>query len=262
MHAHEVYVAKFGEVTGGTQAQYFLNGNAPAGCDDQPGQLDFCVWAIRTPGADLVVDAGFTSAVASRRDRPHFREPSAAIALLGIDVCAVSHVILSHFHYDHTGDLDPFTSARIVAQENEMRFWTGRHAWRPQFRRLVESHDIERIIRLNLDGRVDLVDGVREIVPGVTVHRVGGHTPGTQIVTVETALGVVVLASDSSHLQAHVRTGLAANLLTDLTEMYDAFDTINSLASSPDLVIPGHDPEVLRRFKAVPGLDGIAARIA
>jgi glyoxylase-like metal-dependent hydrolase (beta-lactamase superfamily II) len=262
MHAHEVYVAKFGEVTGGTQAQYFLNRNAPAGCDDQPGQLDFCVWVIRTPGADIVVDAGFTSSVAKRRGRPHFREPSEAVALLGVDVPRVSHVILSHFHYDHTGDLDPFTSARVVAQEAEMRFWTGRHAWRPEFRRLAESEDIERLVRLNLDGRVDLVNGAREVVPGVKTHRVGGHTPGTQIVSVETAQGVVVLASDSSHLQAHVETGMPANLLTDLPEMYDAFDTINSLASSPDLVIPGHDPEVLRRFKALPGLEGIAARIA
>lgn len=262
MQSHEVFVVKFGEVKSGKKSQYFLNHNGPAGCDDQPGQLDFCVWVVRTADADIVVDVGFTSRVAKRRDRPHFREPSEAVALLGVDVTKVSYVILSHLHYDHSGDLDPFTSARVVVQEDELRFWTGRHAWRPEFRRLVESEDLERVVRLNLEGRVDLVSGTVEIVPGVAVHQVGGHTPGTQIVTVETARGTVVLASDSSHLQSHAATGMPANLVTDLPAMYDAFETINLLASSPDLVIPGHDPEVLERFDAVPSLQGIAARIA
>jgi hypothetical protein len=33
--------------------------------------------------------------------------------------------------------------------------------------------------------------------------------------------------------------------------MYSAFDTIRALASSQDLVLPGHDPLVLERLKRV-----------
>lgn len=263
MLAHEVYAAKFAEARpDGTEAQYFFNGHAPADCDSRAAQLDFSVWLIRTPQADIVVDAGFTSVTAKRRDRPHFREPTEALAFLGVEPARVPFVILTHFHYDHVGDLAPFTSARFVVQEEEMRFWTGRHASRHEFRRLVEPEDIERLVGLSLDGRVMFIDGSREIVPGVTVHRVGGHTPGMQIVTVDTARGRVVLASDSSHLDAHVQCGMPANLVTDLPAMYDAFDTINELADSPDLVISGHDPRTLQRFEAVAGLDGIAVRIA
>ncbi|MGI8913442.1 MAG: hypothetical protein ACR2JY_06595 [Chloroflexota bacterium] len=44
--------------------------------------------------------------------------------------------------------------------------------------------------------------------------------------------------------------------------MYDAFETVRSLAGSPDHIIPGHDPLVLARYPAAPGLAGIAARLA
>ena len=41
------------------------------------------------------------------------------------------------------------------------------------------------------------------------------------------------------------------NTLHDLPGMYRAFDTIRELASSPELVLPGHDPLVLERLKKV-----------
>ena len=44
--------------------------------------------------------------------------------------------------------------------------------------------------------------------------------------------------------------------------MYYAFETIRTLADSPDHVIPGHDPLVLTRYPAVTGLEGIAAKLA
>ena len=51
-------------------------------------------------------------------------------------------------------------------------------------------------------------------------------------------------------------------LIDHLPSMYHAFDLAYELASSRDLVIPGHDPQVLKRFPAVPGMAGNAVRIA
>jgi hypothetical protein len=45
--------------------------------------------------------------------------------------------------------------------------------------------------------------------------------------------------------------------------MYGAFDRIGELADAEELIIPGHDPAVLRRFPAaMPGLAGLAVRVA
>jgi hypothetical protein len=37
-------------------------------------------------------------------------------------------------------------------------------------------------------------------------------------------------------------------LITNLPEMFSAFDTIRGLSSGPNLWLPGHDPAVLQRF--------------
>lgn len=257
---HQLYALKFAEVRQGSMAQYFLN--PPASCADQPGHMDFMLWVIRTGSGDVVVDAGFTAEVARRRGRPHFRAPSEALRLLGVDPATVGHVILTHFHFDHCGDLTPFETADFYAQAAEMAFWTSPIAARGDFRRLVEPADIEALVRLNLDGRLVQVVGDREVVPGVSVHHVGGHTPGMQVVSVETGRGTAVLASDASHLLGHIHGDSPARFVTDLPQMYRAFDRIRALASDPDLIVPGHDAQVFERYEPVDGLAGIAVRIA
>jgi len=91
------------------------------------------------------------------------------------------------------------------------------------------------------------------------VHRVGGHTAGLQIVTVETARGTVVLTSDASHFYRNVETRQPVQIITSLPEMLAAFETIHALAGAPELIVAGHDPEVADRFSPVePGIIRIA----
>lgn len=257
---HQVYAVKFAEVRQGKMAQYFLT--PPASCGDEAAHLDFMLWVIRGPFGDLVVDTGFTAEVARRRGRPHFREPTDGLRLLGVEPAEVRHVILTHLHFDHAGDLGSYGAASFYVQAAEVAFWTSSTAARGEFRRLVEPEDLEALVRLNLDGRVVQVTGDREVVPGVSVHLVGGHTAGMQIVSVETAAGTVVLASDASHLFAHVHEDSPAKFVTDLPQMYHAFDTIRSLASAPELIVPGHDAQVFSCHDPVDGLTGVVVRIA
>lgn len=259
-HAHEVYAVKFAEHPGGTRGEYF-HGSA-AEPRDAAAPLDYFVWLVRTPQADIVVDAGFTPETAEKRRRVYHRRPSEALARLGTDCAAVPWVVLSHFHYDHVGELDAFPGARFVVQAAEMEFWTGRFASRREFRRLIEEEDVVRLVKLGLAGRLRFADGTEELVPGVRVHLVGGHTAGTQVVSVATARGTVVLAADASHLYGNVCEDAPFAIHTDLAGMYGAFDVIHGLAGSPELIVPGHDPEVLRRFDPVPGTDGTAVRVA
>lgn len=257
---HEVYAVKFGQHTGGKRADYFYGTAAEP--LEKPTRLDYFVWLIKSPGQDVVVDAGFTAETAARRGREHWYTPSEALSRLDTDCAAVPYVILSHFHYDHVGDTEAFSGARFVVQAREMAFWTGRYAARHEFRRLVEREDIQRLVGYGLDGRLLFVDGEHEVVPGVRVHHVGGHTAGLQIVSVQTGRGTVVLATDASHLYGNIENDAPFGVITELPAMYDTFDRINGLAGSPDLVVPGHDPDVLTRFDPVDGLGGRAVRIA
>ncbi len=222
---------------------------------DAPMAMDYFVWALSNGAHTVVVDLGFTEAVSARRGRQFLRCPSRGLAEIGVDCRRVEHVIVSHFHWDHVGNHALFPRATFYVQDDEMAFYTGRHAAMPAFRRSVEVDDVLALVRLNYEGRVVFVDGEREIVPGLSVHRVGGHTAGMQIVTAAHARGRAVVASDASHYYRNLDERLPFNTLHDLPGTYRAFDRIRELAGGADLVIPGHDPLVLERLTRV--ADGV-----
>jgi glyoxylase-like metal-dependent hydrolase (beta-lactamase superfamily II) len=216
-----------------------------------PMAMDYFVWALTNGSETVVVDLGFTEPVGTRRGRQFLRCPSKGLAEIGVEAAAVKHVILSHMHYDHVGNYDLFPNATFYLQDSEMAFYTGRHASLGAFRHSVEVDDVCALVRLNYERRLSFVDGSREIVPGVAVHHVGGHTAGMQIVTVAHARGQAVVASDASHYYRNVEERIPFNTLQDLPRMYGAFDRIRALAASPDLILPGHDPLVLERLTKV-----------
>ena len=216
-----------------------------------PMAMDYFVWALTDGTRTVVVDLGFTEAVGTARGRDFLRCPSRGLAELGIDCATVEHVIVSHLHYDHVGNLALFPRATFHVQDTEVNFYTGRHAGLPAFRHSVEVDDICALIRLNYEGRVHFVDAAAEIVPGISVEKVGGHTAGMQIVTVETSSGRAVVASDASHYYRNLEADIPFNTLHDLPGMYHAFRRIRALAASPELILPGHDPLVLEKLRKV-----------
>jgi len=125
-----------------------------------------------------------------------------------------------------------------------------------------EAGDVVTMVRKIFEGRVEFHDGDDELAPGVTIHRVGGHSMGLQVVRVRTRRGWVVVASDASHFYANMEQGRPYPIVYNVGEMLEGFDTIQRLAESPQHVIPGHDPLVMTRYPAAkPGLEGIVVRL-
>jgi glyoxylase-like metal-dependent hydrolase (beta-lactamase superfamily II) len=66
-----------------------------------------------------------------------------------------------------------------------------------------------------------------------------------------------VLASDASHLYAHVEQGRVFPVTDSVGDTLEGYRTLRELADSPDHIVPGHDPLVLERYPAArPGLEG------
>jgi glyoxylase-like metal-dependent hydrolase (beta-lactamase superfamily II) len=217
----------------------------------EPMQMAYFVWAVTDGTRTAVIDLGFTEPVGTRRGRNFMRSPAEGLRLLGIDPEGVDQVIVTHFHYDHTGNHGAFPRATFHVQDSEMQFWTGRHARQSAFSRSLEPDDVLAFVRYNWEGRVHFVDGEAEILPGIRVMRVGGHTAGMQIVTVETSRGTAVLASDASHYYANLDKNAPFGTLHDLPGVYNGFARIRELAASPELILPGHDPLVRERLSQV-----------
>jgi glyoxylase-like metal-dependent hydrolase (beta-lactamase superfamily II) len=230
--------------------------------DSSPMPLDYFVWALVSPTRQIVVDTGFDEPMAHQRGRQHLKPPEAGLKALGVDPSTVKDVLITHMHYDHCGNHDLFPAARYHVQDREMNFATGRYMTHPVMRIPFEADDVVAMVRRVYSGRVVFHDGDDEIAPGVSVHHVGGHTMGMQVVRVTTRRGFVVLASDSSHLYANIERGQPYPIAWNLGEVVDGYRRVYALATSKEHVIPGHDPLVMERYPAPsPDLRGWIVRL-
>jgi glyoxylase-like metal-dependent hydrolase (beta-lactamase superfamily II) len=158
--------------------------------------------------------------------------------------------------------LADFPNAPIHLQESELAFATGRFMKHKAFRYGNYVEYVVDFVRALYDERIEFADGDGEVSPGVTVHRVGGHTQGMQVVRVWTRKGWMVLASDAVHFLANMEQPNPYPAVFHVGEMLEGFDRVKALADAPELIIPGHDPVVMARAPLPgDGLDGIVARL-
>ena len=246
---YEIVAIRYGTQQDRTAASNFL---FP---DDHSAHMpiDYYVWAITGGGRTIVVDTGFSHATAGARGRRLMRSPVEGLALAGIDAASVKDVVLTHLHYDHAGCMNDFPAATFHLQDAEMAFATGRCMCHRVLRIPMEVEDVTTAVRHVFADRVTFHDGTATIAPGITLHLVGGHSGGLQVVRVATARGYVVLASDAAHYWANIRTRNPFPLVVDVVRMAEGWRICEELADGPDHVIPGHDPAVLTRFPSLPG---------
>jgi glyoxylase-like metal-dependent hydrolase (beta-lactamase superfamily II) len=230
--------------------------------DVSPMPMDYFVWAVVSPERTFVIDTGFDEAAARQRGREFLNSPAAGLQSIGIDPARIEDVLITHMHYDHCGNHAMFPNARYHVQDREMMYATGRHMTHPHMRVPFEAEDVVAMVRKLFAERVVFHDGDDQIAPGLTVHRVGGHSMGLQMVRVETRRGAVVLASDASHYYANMERGLPYPITYNVAEVLEGYRRAYLLASSPAHVVPGHDPLVLERYPAPsPDLEGWVARL-
>ena len=182
--AHELYLLHFG---------WLLEDHGGATVPVQvPGYL------IRTAaGKVYLVDTGNPAALigaadcapwyGSRSDIRPEDDPVVRLAELGLAVADLDGVIATHFDFDHCGRMDAVAAAgvEIWVQRAHLGTVLGDPDRYPQ--------DLWRQPRM----RLRLVDGDREIEPGLRLIRTDGHCPGHQSVFVVTTAGPVILAADA-----------------------------------------------------------------
>jgi glyoxylase-like metal-dependent hydrolase (beta-lactamase superfamily II) len=110
------------------------------------------------------------------------------------------------------------------------------------------------MVRRVYDDRVVFHAGDALLCPGVSLHHLPGHTLGLQAVRVDTDRGPVVLASDASHFWANLEREIPFPIVADVPAYLESLRALRKLAPSLDHIIPGHDPQVLARFPAEPGI--------
>lgn len=254
---YEIFAVKYAQHARRSPAN-FVGGDE----HDVDMPLFYYVWVVKGGGRTVVVDTGFNAEMANKRGRTITRPVAQGLNALGVAPEKVEDVVITHLHYDHVGNHALFPKAKYYLQDKEMDFATGRCMCHPMMNHGYEVDDVTEMVRRVYENRVQFVDGVREIAPGIEVHHIGGHTRGLQAVRVRTNRGWVVLASDASHFYAHMEQDRAFPILYNLGDMLEGYNTLRRLATSRNHVVPGHDPLVMDRYPAAwAGSEGWIVRL-
>jgi N-acyl homoserine lactone hydrolase len=214
--------------------------------------IDCAILMFVITGGDhpVIVDTGTSTPEMTKHRhgftlrRPPEQEPLAALSTAGIDPGDVKTVINTHLHWDHCANNDLFPNAKILVQEDELRYAIDplpTHHWSYERRPGLQPCWFSGI------DRMQTVRGDVEILPGLHLVHLPGHSPGSQGVVVETDDGRYLIAGDCvSHYGNwqgderldHIPTG-------GLTSMHDFFASFAKIEELNCTVIPSHDPRVL-----------------
>ncbi|HKS06384.1 MAG TPA: succinylglutamate desuccinylase/aspartoacylase family protein [Gemmatimonadaceae bacterium] len=250
--SYEVYAINYA-----TLEKFRVSGLVAGADTSRRMDIAMMVWLLKgASGRNVLVDAGFQPRENLMRQwRPAaYMRPDSAVTKFGVAREAITDVIVSHVHWDHFDGAELFPNARIWIQKDEVEHHIDSAGTVRD--RTINAADAAMLHQLRASGRVQLVDGdAREIIPGITVFTGGKHTFQSQYASVRIDGGTVVIASDNMYLYENLDKHVPIAATLDATSNLAAQDRMKTLASSPRLIVPGHDPAVLTRFTAVaPGV--------
>jgi glyoxylase-like metal-dependent hydrolase (beta-lactamase superfamily II) len=167
---------------------------------------------LKGPQALVLVESGIGNKMSPREEdlygREHTGDLMEGLREAGCEPGDVDFVIHSHLHLDHSGwatrgeegDWQPtFPRARYIVQRRE---WEAATAPDPRSR---ASYDRRNFAILEQKGLLAAVDGETEVLPGLRVVHTGGHTPGHQVVYLESGDERCVFLGDLVPTRAHIR---------------------------------------------------------
>jgi len=144
-------------------------------------QMPVYVHVIDHPDGRLLVDTGMTELHPLVADMDPRLRP---LSEQDFDLAGIDFVVNTHLHFDHCGGNRLFAGKPVYVQRRELDDARSEDDY--TIREWVEAPDVRYV---PVDGEFELLLGLR-LVPAP------GHTPGTQVVVVETGGRPIIVAGD------------------------------------------------------------------
>ena len=205
------------------------------------------VWLIEGADGPLLIDTGLYNVDEMNQGAAHVlaepitQQPEHEIRVqlekYGYRPEDIHHVFITHLHFDHVDQLDLYTNARIVVSKRGLEeALASEQSWAP-------SKTLELLSQTARDRTLAVDDD--EVLPGIEVVWVGGHSPCSQVVYVRTSQGDVAFPGDAIFRVDQLESKIPIGIFHDLDQARVSIDTLNDREA---IVLPSHDPAVFERF--------------
>ncbi len=190
-----IYDAPFDFFTGVAPEELAATAQTMGAARDGHLRLGFTQYLIEEGDRKILVDAGPAGMIGENTGRL-----PAALAAIGIRPEMIDAVILTHTHFDHisgmlAGGAAVFREAEVYVDRRDVDYFTdpGRRAAAPDF--LSSSFEATDALVAAYPG-LQRTQGATQIVSGLEIVDLTGHTPGHVGVRVSDAGQSLVIASD------------------------------------------------------------------
>jgi N-acyl homoserine lactone hydrolase len=205
------------------------------------------VWAIETPGLKILVDAGARASSFTKRGTPEkdLLSVEDGLAKLNLTPEDIDVVIVTHLHCDHIELGYLYKKARFIVQKKELEYAFNPH---PIDADLYEKSTFE-------DLNWEVIDGAKDIVPGISVFLSPGHSPGGQSVEVNTLSGKAIITGFCCTLDTFNQTPEMKRRGWEVTaplihnDVRSVYDSVLEVKHKADIILALHDPHFIKKDK-------------
>jgi len=244
--------------------------------EEKPSLFPFSFVVARSDAGIVLCDCGFMNEGRSAELIRKFGvdswvSPVALLGEIGISRNDVTAVFISHAHYDHMGSIAQFPGAHIYLQKQELLSWIEALALPPRYGFLTEAIDpasIVSAIASSVEHRLTLLEGdADDVLPGIHVRLVPGHTMGHQIILLDSAVGRYAVSGDCIYSMRnltgegcdhqHRRYMPLGNGVGSVWDQLKSFDRLEAaVAGDLDRIIILHDQRRWPNFEKIKEVDG------
>lgn len=163
---------------------------------------------VRGAGKNILIETGVGNKLPEKMVQIYGQPAKLIEALNGIGVSPedVDIVINSHLHFDHCGWNTSRSGGKIVPTFPKAKYYAQEGEWKHahEGQRDTVSYLHENYDPLVESGRMQLLRGNQEIVPGVSVEVFPGHTRDMQAITIRSGGKTACYISDLIPTSVHV----------------------------------------------------------
>lgn len=228
MELYPVHIANFkvdGGVMFGVVPKSIWNNKYPAD-DNNLINLALSSLLLKTDERNILIDTGW----GDKQDKKFFRPLhlnggdglNGGLEKAGVSTNDITDVVLTHLHADHCGG-----TIKLTEDEKEYEpvfpnatVWVSRDQWNWAIKPNIREKDAfleENILPIQQIGKLRLVTGNEEILPGLEIRLVNGHTIGQMVPLIHHGDTKIIFTADLIPTVAHIP--LLFNMAYDLFQL-------------------------------------------